>query len=150
MLRNFILAALSLGLTRPLLAQAAFHYECTSDSAVGYSFDEGRRSWTPTQFKMDKASYSVRHLTDDEMEKVIYKGKAWGVFEPEDKVTVHTCPELDSDRLVCGGVATSFILDSHSLRYQKYYAGGYVSGQDNNDDTPSVEIGRCRIVSGAR
>jgi hypothetical protein len=62
---------LSLGLGRSLMAQASFHYECMSDSAVGYAFDESMRSWKPTEFQKGKSSYSVRHLTDEEIESVV-------------------------------------------------------------------------------
>jgi hypothetical protein len=150
MLKASILAALSLGLPSPLLAQAAFHYECKGDSSVGYRFDEGVLSWKSGEFRVGEPSYSVRHLTDEEMrDDVIYKGKTWGVFAPHDKATLLSCPDMEAGDLRCGGGSLSFILDSHSLRYQKYYQGGYVSGRDDNDDTPFIEIGRCRLVSGA-
>jgi hypothetical protein len=53
---------LSLGLGRSLMAQASFHYECMSDSAVGYAFDESMRSWKPTEFQKGKSSYSGSSL----------------------------------------------------------------------------------------
>jgi hypothetical protein len=52
--------------------------------------------------------------------------------------------------MYCGNRGYTFEMGISSGRYQKYYAGAYVHGRDDNGDTPYVEIGRCRMVSGAR
>ncbi len=35
------------------------------------------------------------------------------------------------------------MVNTTTLRFQRYYAGQYLNGRDNNNDTPFVEIGRC-------
>jgi hypothetical protein len=136
-----LLAVLSFGLTQPVLA---FHYECKADLAVGYIFDDTTRSWTIRQLQVPNEKYTIRPLTEEEKPfNTAVKDAAWGAFEGTDTVTILQCPEPKDDVFSCGGLAINFVLDARSRRYQKYYLGGYVHGRDDNNDTPSVEMGRC-------
>ena len=139
---------LSFGVIQSALAQ---RYECQADLAVGYAFDEITRSWTAKQFHTPERKYVIRRLTDKEMQSpVARKGMTWGAFEGEESNTIFECPEpkasIDEDGLQCGGMAVNFMFDASSRRYQKYYLGGFLRGRDDNDDTPSIEIGRCKEV----
>ncbi len=151
MLRTAIVSLLTCTLTQATSA-ATFHYECKSDLVSGYHFDEATRAWTPIQFRSDR-TYVIRQLTEKEREsQFLYpKNSTWGVFEPGDKIQTFSCPEpdnKDSDRrMTCGGIGHNLVFGRTSLRYQRYYVGGYVAGVDNNDDTPFIEIGRCRFVN---
>lgn len=110
--------------------------------AVGFTFSEGSRSWTPTTFG-NGAIYIFRPLTDKELQSAILfpKGATWGVFETDGSHFLD-CVEADQ-RLTCGGMAVSFMVNTTTFRFQRYYAGQYLNGRDNSDDTPFVEIGRC-------
>jgi hypothetical protein len=145
---GLLAALLSFGVSQPALAQ---RYECKADLTVGYAFDEINRSWTAKQFHPSEQKYVIRRLTDNEMQSPIAKkGMTWGAFEGEENYTIFKCPEpktsVNEDGLQCGGMAVNFIFDASSRRYQKYYLGGYVRGRDDNDDTPSIEIGRCKEI----
>ena len=144
-----LLAALwRFSVNQPALAQ---RYECKADLVVGYAFDETTRSWTVKQFKPPARKYVVRRLTSQEMQSPMnIKGATWGAFEGDERITFFLCPEpktnVYEDGLECGGVALNFMLNAKAGRYQEYYAGGYINGRDDNDDTPSIEIGRCKEV----
>jgi len=43
----------------------------------------------------------------------------------------------------CNMILGEFIFNSKSKRFIKTYTAGYLSGQDNNDNTPYVMIGTC-------
>jgi hypothetical protein len=150
LLRVVFAFALIAGLPQPLLAQAAYHFECTEDLVVGYAFNEVTRAWGPSEFKGNKGKhrYILRHLTDDE-KSFQPQRIMWGVFEGE-RGTILTCPDSDYGKFLCGNQTFAFALGVSSMRYQKYYQGGYVSGRDDNDDTPFIEIGRCKFRNGAK
>jgi hypothetical protein len=134
---------------------ASADFLCKTDVSVGYKFDENTRSWTSANF-LPKGDFVIRQLTDTERQQtseVIYpKGSTWGVFTPDrPNFPRYGCPEprtsLHESGLHCGGGGDEFDFDSRSLRYQTYYRGGYVYGRDNNDDTPAIDIGRCKILN---
>jgi hypothetical protein len=144
-----LLAALwRFSVNQPALAQ---RYECKADLVVGYAFDETTRSWTVKQFQPPVQKYVVRRLTSQEMQPPInIKGATSGEFEGHERSSLVQCPETKTniygDGLRCGGMGLNFVLNARAGRYQKYYAGGYIHGHDDNDDTPSIEIGRCEEV----
>jgi hypothetical protein len=145
-------ALLSVGvLTQPALAQ--LHYECKADAAVGFAFDESARSWRSTNFQA-RGRYIIRQLISDEMQNefIIPKGSTWGVFTDQFKTPRFGCPEpktsVYESGLHCGLRWDEFEFDPNPLRYQTNYLGGYVDGRDNNEDTPAIEIGRCKAIYG--
>lgn len=94
--------------------------------------------------------YIVRPLTAEEQKDKFLPfpaGATWGVFQGKDRYPRYKCQDPNNDTLVCGALADQFILDMATRRYQTYYVGGYVHGRDDNDDTPSIQIGRCTQVS---
>jgi hypothetical protein len=112
---------------------------------VGYIFDENSRSWTQTSFQNIAKRYIFRPATEEERKTWPYlypHESMWGVFGPGDKVPNYACDGGDNGTgsIVCGNGV-------HSLRFQTYYAGGYVSGRDDSRDTPAIEIGRCEMIS---
>ena len=139
---------MAMWLLRPAFGQAAppGSYECDVDMAVGFYWGESSRSWTPKVFRSMR-TYVVRALP--ERDKFGNPPRSpWGVFDDDGDVPVLPCPELprDRSRLICGGIGLGFVLNPEALRFQHNYLGGYVAGRDNNDDTPMVESGRCRLV----
>lgn len=134
------------------VAQELYHFDCKVDLSTGYRFDEALRSWQPTQFKAQE-TYTLRHLTDTEIANQFpaEKGNSWGAFKPGDRSSQLLCPEPSPsfpDRFVCGRTGHIFELNSRPLRFQLYYSGGYVLGVDNNENTPFIEIGRCKFEKG--
>jgi hypothetical protein len=148
--RHAISVLCGLSVTQPALADI-IHYECKADLSTGYHFDEKTRAWSPTNF-IPKGKYVIRKLSDEELKyPSTPKGSTWGVFNDEYKTAQFGCPEpatsvyLDGLRCGYGG---EFQFNAMPLRYQTYYVGGYVHGRDNNDDTPYIEIGRCKEIYG--
>lgn len=129
----------------------SLQYECQSDMAVGFRFDEVGRRWGPTTFRSTGA-YLVRPLTTDERASPVLNSKdaTWGVFKPGSSYHNYTCSntakEGESPHIACGGIGMNFVLSGSSLRYQAAYLGGYVHGRDDNDDTPFIEAGRCHMA----
>jgi hypothetical protein len=116
---------------------------------TGFAFDEGTRLWQPMQFRVPAQVHTIRPLTAEEQKDRFWPfpaGATWGVFEGKDPYSRYRCPDPNNDTLYCGALADHFILDLATRRYQAYYVGGYVHGRDDNDDTPSIQIGRCKEV----
>ncbi len=44
----------------------------------------------------------------------------------------------------CEDGVGSFRINIKTMRYMKVYPIGYIDGEDNNTDTPMIEIGTCR------
>jgi hypothetical protein len=131
---------------RPATADWLLAFDCTTDLAVGFNFDESSRAWQPTTFR-DRNRYIVRTLSEAEQNSRFLpdSGKhAWGVFEGDNEFPTYRCDEVGGYMFCDRQAMGNFQFDMQSLRFQKYYAFGYVGGRDSNEDTPAIEIGRCK------
>jgi hypothetical protein len=141
-MRFLLPAALAVAVLAGSWPVMALSYECKADLVVGYRFDENR-SWSATQFRPSD-SYTIRSLNDEELKASSYPQGTLFVFKAKYKHWIYACIETNHSNTTIGCPSlTVFAFDTQSLRYQTYYVGGYVSGRDDNYDTPSVEIGRC-------
>ena len=57
-------------------------------------------------------------------------------------LTIHD----DDGGFRCVTITEDFVVNIKTLRFLRIYPLGYVSGQDNNDNTPSVSGGTCTTI----
>ena len=145
----FELCLVSLALTAAVHAET---YECEGDEVFSYRFDDHARTWV--QRSLEPGLYGVRPLTDGEKRnpKIEALGQGdYAVFYLNSTVTVPVLICRDGRRarpfaddvLYCGGVGHEFLLSTASLRFQHYYAGGYVVDRDNTENPSMIEMGHC-------
>ena len=130
-----VVCLLLLPATQP--AAAADQYLCITDKATGFYFEDGE--WNTANFKTGR-KFLIRKPNKEELEVTIANiGRDFVVSEFGDKSTLLWCDE----DFYCVGHVDDFLFDKKTLRFLYIYKGGYVSGIDNNDNTPAMQIGTC-------
>lgn len=109
---------------------------CVADAANGFSFQRG--AWQPTTFNVKDKRYLLSKGTD--FRSTGYRWKEFGSSNPG-----KVCAENRTGGYVCGenDLPAKTVFDQATLRYMTVYPYGYLEGEDNNADTPHIEIGRC-------
>jgi hypothetical protein len=113
-------------------AAAEIGWLCLADSATGFAWD-GQR-WIQSNFYTDKKRYIISQAersTGFVMKKV---GEPY-----EQKCTAAN----EYGFIACDMIFGQFIFNSAHLRYLMTYPVGFIDGKDNQDNTPSIEIGSC-------
>ena len=122
-------------------------YQCHADVVTGLYFDEATRSWQGKGFSPFFDSYVIRPFTEQEKTDSwllpLIRDATRGVFAGKSRVPLYVCPDPVKDHFDCKGIMGTLVFDGGSQRYQSYSLGGYVIGHDDNENTPSIEIGRC-------
>ena len=124
---------------------------CVADKATGF-YHDGDSGWISADFKIGDEKFVLRSLSDSEISnyKILNKltdsdaPPTHGRFNLGDEHASMYCT-AKTTTLFCN-MHTSFgelRFDSSSLRYQETYFGNYWVGADENDNTPSITIGRC-------
>lgn len=143
------------------------NYFCKASGTGGISFNEQTKTWGPTtfrprgqyvlsvkeapkEFQSEFNSATVENpgqyfVTVSEMGEAGSKpircdpmGAGWGSNRP---VLI-----FKSGYLQCEHSLSILKVSFGTMRYLNAYLQGYVAGRDNNDDTPSVEIGTCARI----
>lgn len=125
----FISATLGL-IPIPALAQDS--YLCVSEAIGGIAYDSSTRKWEGTKFK-------------NKNEKIILVKKN-GVWKLKDfgSTFENDCGKMNEfGTFRCDILFGEFLFNSKTKRFLKSYLVGYVSGEDNNNDTPAVMAGTC-------
>jgi hypothetical protein len=106
-------------------------YLCIPDRATGFGFNKYQKSWVPLVFNVEQKILLKK--TD--------RGWEWSEFGSK---YGKLCGEMNEfGGLRCDLFFGEVLFNKNSLRYLETYIAGYVSGEDNNDNTPSITIGRC-------
>jgi hypothetical protein len=133
------MAALAVSLTTDC-ALALDKYLCIADKATGFHWTG--TEWAQTTFKVDKDKYIVADLDANRRHDDI----TIGVTKLGDQRPSYFCRDRDSySTLYCTG-GVNMRVNLKSLRYMQIYSEGYLEGDDNNNDTPYIQIGRCSKI----
>jgi hypothetical protein len=135
---------------------------CITDQAAGFSYDQGSHRWIAAIFKPENKKYVVRPTRPEDMDyqhdfnngfndSVPYKPTTkWSIAEIGDNFGFSCSGDFNEKGfLLCTTGLWDVMFGKNTLRFQIYYKFGYITGsseRDDNNDTPSVEIGRCTPI----
>lgn len=83
---------------------------------------------------------------DDEKYLIKNKESSWEWSKFGEKNSYKFCKVDNSynfDKVKCWTFGGELIFNPKTLRYIHTYLHGYISGEDNNDNTPTITIGKC-------
>jgi hypothetical protein len=124
------------------VAVADEQYLCVPDQTTGFAFDK-RAGWQGQNLNASDTKYLVRRSKPDDPNPANAK---WLVFELGQKAAFAECSRdfSSTGSLSCSGFGVyEWRLNKNNMRFLLAYLAGYTNGADNNDDTPSVTIGKC-------
>jgi hypothetical protein len=138
-------------------------YFCTMDAAGGVTFNKLANRWQGTVFREDtKFILRLAHLRHLEkfgpvgMPVDYYKV----TFTREGKNEAIECTGTYSDRgpevlvfsdigvVSCTAGLFEYTLNLTNNRIMSAYLVGYVSGRDDDSDTPAIAVGKCTKIAG--
>lgn len=126
-----LLALAALGYI-PSVTMAQDSYLCVSEAMGGIAYDSSTRKWEGAKF-----------TNSNEKIILVKKNGVWklrnfgSTFENE-------CGKMNEfGTFRCNILFGEFLFNSKTKRFLKSYVVGYVSGEDNNDNTPAVMAGVC-------
>ena len=120
-------------------ASNADSYLCIAEAAGGVALDNGK--WTGTSFKVNDEKYIITSKDNRN-----YSIKIMG-----DDSNLFTCERTSSGgelstRIICGGLGYGAIFDFKTNRFQYYYSFGFLDGQDDGKNTPSITVAKCSEI----
>ena len=126
-------------------ASVALHavsgYVCVVNESTGFSRSEGE--WKSTSFRAGRRYNVSRAQSGETLFFTEGQKPVWVVKEVGDKNASFWCKSdfTSAGAIRCDGVGGEFWFNRENLRFQEYYAIGYVN--DSKGDTPLVAIGTC-------
>ena len=128
------------GLGGKAIAAEDERWICVADSVTGFSYQNGK--WASANFNVEGKRYiiSKEQFGVNENDLRYHRTKIG-------EADVISCKKNSPDEygfIVCSyhGIL-DFRININHLRYISIYSLGYIDGQDNNLNTPSIEIGTC-------
>ncbi len=138
-------------------------YFCVSEFAGGLSYNATTGKWESSRFRVDakfvlrfkflKSRMGKDFLGEDEpvhdynitltASGSNYAALCEDFFRPNDREIITT---NDNEFFRCTASLTEYIFNLKSNRFLAAYLLGYVSGEDNNKNTPSVSGGTCTKI----
>jgi len=136
-------------------------YNCVDESAGGLAYDYVTKRWRGTSFRVDgrskfvlRVTYIGRHKdealnnTDVDEYNVAISGPgrdtAKQCWNNESNYRVKMFPTEDSFKCTVG--LTDYVFGMKTSRFLRIYTRGYVDGNDNVDDAPSIAGGTCTKI----
>jgi len=138
-------------------------YYCVADAAGGLKYNESMKKWEGASFRpeakfalrmnflrarVQKEEYSslvAEEQVSDYTVTVTTSGSNTGVDcisqYPSKTVTVY-----ESGNFRCYTAVTEYIFNVRTNRFLAISRVGYVGGEDNNDNTPSIQGGTCTKI----
>lgn len=159
----FVVSFYSVGATAQLAGDT--NYFCTVESSGGISYDSVTKQWRGTSFRPNgkfvlKLKFvrarTVRNnfLKTDEPVKdfeiyITESGHNFGQpclsFSNEDRKTLTIYEEHLAVR--CDASLSTYVFNFKTNRFIEAYLVGYVAGEENNSNTPSVSGGTCTKIN---
>jgi hypothetical protein len=142
------------------LVQSAFSqskdgaYYCVVEMTAGLAFDEASKKWSAAALRVDqkfvlRMKYGASRIEEGKQVSdydITITDASTDFDRPcssnQEMVTIHH----DDGGFRCGTITEDFVVNIKTLRFLRIYPLGYVSGQDNNDNTPSVSGGTCTTI----
>ena len=114
-------------------------YLCIAEAAGGVALDNGK--WIGTSFRVNDEKYIISSKDKRNYSIKIIGGKN-NLFTCE---RIYYDGEL-SNRIICGGLGYGAIFDFKTNRFQYYYGFGFLEGQDDGKNTPSITVAKCSEI----
>lgn len=137
-------------------------YLCIQEFGGGISWDEGTKKWGGTRFnatgkvvlKLDPVSTRiVKNFLDEDIQVTDYQVTVTAMGEDfaspcSPRQGDYTGPVTVGDRgwVGCTASFTDYSFNLSNLRYLEAYMVGYISGVDNNENTPAMMGGTCAKI----
>jgi hypothetical protein len=115
-------------------------YLCIADKATGFAWNGS--AWVTTAFKVEEKRYLVGDA-DPRQTQALNHTEPVAVTVFGESFPSIWCAAPKFDVLNCEGYGERIRINLNSLRFITVYMVGFVSGKDDNSDTPSMTIGRC-------
>jgi hypothetical protein len=153
------LVGATLALLQPAFSQSKDRaYYCVVEMSAGLALDRTSKKWDATTFRVDQKFVLHMKYGGSRMAKVIGEEVQVSDYDititdagtdfdrpcsnNQKMVTIHD----DDGGFRCGTITEDFFVNIKTLRFLRIYPLGYVDGQDNNDNTPSVSGGTCTKI----
>lgn len=133
-------------------------YLCLPEFGGGVAYDEAAQKWEGTVFRPNgrfvmKATYA-REEPWSEGSDLMVQYYSVSISEFGEGAKPIACTEADGLSIPaslggffgCNASLTDYRINLATMRYLAIYPVGYVSGQDNNDNTPSIMGGTCARI----
>ena len=114
------------------IANAQEGYLCISEAAGGVSFEKNSQKWRGTAFKTDNKKILINK-----------KNNKWMMKEFDSQFESDCTSPNEYGYMFCDKILGEFKFNIKNRRYISTYIAGYIDGLNNNDNTPSIEIGVC-------
>jgi len=142
------------------LVQSAFSqskdgaYHCVVEMSAGLAFDGASKKWSAAALRVDqkfvlRMKYGGSHIEEGKQVSdydITITDAGTDFDRPcsnnQKMITIHD----DDGGFRCGTITEDLVVNIKTLRFLRIYPLGYVSGQDNNDNTPSVSGGTCTRI----
>ena len=122
----------SITLLAPCAAISQTNYICIPSKAGGFYYNNATREWSHAQFAIGDEKYILKNI-----------GKSWQWTRFGDSWGP-PCGDFDQNGyLQCQVLGGTLRMNKNNLRYLLTYEFGYLDGKDNNENTPSIKIGKC-------
>jgi len=149
------LVGATLALVQPAFSQSKDGaYYCVVEMSAGLAFDGASKKWSAAALRVDqkfvlRMKYGGSHIEEGKQVSdydITITDAGTDFDRPcssnQKMVTIHD----DDGGFRCGTITEDFVVNIKTLRFLRIYPLGYVSGQDNNDNTPSVSGGTCTRI----
>ena len=147
------LVGATLALVQPAFSQSKDGaYYCVVEMSAGLAFDGAK--WSAAALRVDqkfvlRMKYGGSRIEEGKQVSdydITITDAGTDFDRPcssnQKMVTIHD----DDGGFRCGTITEDFVVNIKTLRFLRIYPLGYVSGQDNNDNTPSVSGGTCTTI----
>jgi hypothetical protein len=131
----------------PAQGEETDSYLCVADQTTGFTFAQG--TWKSTNFKEDRKFLFKREIAPNNGTNWNSGDRIWTVSELGQVSSLAQCYDVINlsggpvvlDNIFCGGLY-NVKFNKKSLRLLLSYFVGFTDG-DNNDNTPTITIGKC-------
>lgn len=124
-------------------------YFCKVTAAGGVAWEEARKQWEGATFRPDGSFVvSVSSTSGATAGDYTLSISNMGEDRPQRCTNDRTEPlNISTWGMVrCSAALHEYRISFDELRFIKAYLVGYVSGEDNNDNTPAITIGECTRI----
>jgi hypothetical protein len=151
---------LMLVLACPTLAkaeEASASYFCTSEFAGGISYDAQSKSWRGTTFntkgdnfvlslKTERSRFEGKEFIEELTVTVTKAGSSYAAACLDFTGPLHSTVTSSDGFFRCSANVTDYTFSRKTNRFLSVYSVGYVTGSDDNENTPSVVGGTCTKI----
>jgi hypothetical protein len=138
-------------------------YYCDAEWAAGAWFSSATKRWEGSGFNPDSFNFKfilkVKFLTTRNGIQLLGRPEQYGLEQHDYNVTITPSGSRWSfdclagkasalvtshfGRIECGAVRYDYVFSFDSNEFLQVYTGGYLTGKDSKDDTPSISGGTC-------